>query len=184
MPGMSQYMKKLEDYEDLEVSIIKTTKINKVLKGIIKLNTIPRDEEFAFRKRSVDLLEKWIKILGSEPQDDSKGDEEKETAKSTPATNGVHDEASDEQQPEPAPAAEPEPESATTETKDEAKPAEPEAASATVEDKPAEAAAPVVEEEVKSEVPATALTEPVTTDKAPESAAGAAEATEAVKATE
>lgn len=189
MPHMSQYIKKLEDYEDLESSIIRTTKINKVLKALIKLNTIPRDEEFNFRKRSVELLGKWSKILGSEPQEDSKADDEKETAKSTPATNGVHDEAQDEKNQEPPTAAEPEPASASAESKDEAKPVEQEptpAVPAVAEDKATEAPAPAAPEveEAKPEAVAAASTEPATTEKAPESAAGAAEATEAVKSSE
>ncbi|ETN42900.1 uncharacterized protein HMPREF1541_02058 [Cyphellophora europaea CBS 101466] len=191
MPQMSQYIKKLEDYEDLEVSIIRTTKINKVLKALIKLNTIPKDEEFAFRKRSVDLLSKWTKILGAEPQES----EDKETAKSTPATNGVHEngagETEEAKKDEPAPAAEPEPEPAdktpATEQKEEPKPAEPDAAPATSEEKPAEAAAPApapAVEEPKTEVSAATAVEPSTSDKAPESAPGAAEAIDTVKASE
>jgi hypothetical protein len=62
---MSDFIKKLETYEDLEVSAIRATKINKVLKRLIRLNTIPRDNEFNFRNRSVELLGKWNKILGA-----------------------------------------------------------------------------------------------------------------------
>jgi hypothetical protein len=190
---MSQYVKKLEDYEDLEVSIIRTTKINKVLKALIKLNTIPRDEEFKFRQRSMELLAKWSKILGSEPQDDSKADDEKETGKSTPATNGVHEDMQtdkkDDKPEAPAAATEPEPEPApaNSELKEEPKPAGPELAPvAAAEEKPSEAAAPETApvEEPKPETAVAAAAEPVTIDKAPESAAGAAEATEAVKASE
>ena len=85
MPQMSNYIKKLENYEDLEVAIIRATKINKVLKALVKLNTIPKDEEFNFRKRSMDLLSKWNKILGAEPAEPA------EPEAKTPTTNGVHD---------------------------------------------------------------------------------------------
>lgn len=157
MPQMAQYIKKLEDYEELEVAIIRTTKINKVLKALVKLNSIPRDEEFSFRKRSVDLLGKWNKALGAEPQDGDAAAEEKETAKSTPATNGVHEASADEKQEEkkdePAPAvAEP----AAEPAKDgaEAKPAD-----AETETKPAEEA-PAAPEEPKAEAPSASVEAP------------------------
>jgi hypothetical protein len=71
MPQMSNFIKKLENYEDLEVSVIRATKINKVLKRLTKLNTIPRDDEFNLRKRSVELLGKCNKILGAgSPEDE------------------------------------------------------------------------------------------------------------------
>jgi hypothetical protein len=92
---MSQYVKMLENIEDLEVSIIRVTKINKVLKALVKLNTIPKDEDFHFRKRSIELLGKWNKILGAEAADgDVPATGEKES-KSTPTTNGVHEETGD-----------------------------------------------------------------------------------------
>jgi hypothetical protein len=87
MENMSDYIKKLEGYEDLEGSIIRSTKINKVLKAVNKLPHIPKDEEHNFRKRSVDLLAKWNKIIASEP----------DAASATPAaTNGVSKEAANE----------------------------------------------------------------------------------------
>jgi len=69
---MSNYIKKLEGYGDLEAGIIRTTKINKVLKALIKLNTIPKDEEFNFKGRSVELLSKWTKLLGTDGRKMSK----------------------------------------------------------------------------------------------------------------
>jgi hypothetical protein len=66
MKQMSEFVSKLEGYADLEVSIIRVTKINKVLKAILKLNTIPKEEEFHFKPRSQSLLDKWNKLLASE----------------------------------------------------------------------------------------------------------------------
>ncbi|KFY08748.1 hypothetical protein V492_05952 [Pseudogymnoascus sp. VKM F-4246] len=66
MKQMSEFITKLEGYADLEVSIIRATKINKVLKGILKLEEIPKEAEFKFRDRSTDLLTKWNKILESD----------------------------------------------------------------------------------------------------------------------
>jgi hypothetical protein len=65
MQTMSDYITKLEGFPDLEVSIIRATKINKVLKAILKLESIPKEEEFRFKPRSQDLLEKWNKLLAS-----------------------------------------------------------------------------------------------------------------------
>lgn len=66
---MSEYIGKLEDYNDLEASIIRSTKINKVLKAIKKLPTIPKDEEFNFTKRSDDLLAAWNVVLAANPEE-------------------------------------------------------------------------------------------------------------------
>ena len=100
---MANYIKRLEDHVDLEVSIIRTTKINKVLKALLKLDSIPRDEEFKFKERSIKLLEKWNKLLGSEEKEvatadmksASKGDNtppaaEEGSKEEMPVTNGVH----------------------------------------------------------------------------------------------
>ena len=101
MITMSGYIDRLEEFgNELEVSIIRATKVNKVLKAIIKLNTIPKDEEFNFRKRSHDLLESWNKLLGTETAD--AGASTKEAEPSTNGANGVHKEDK-EAEAEPAP---------------------------------------------------------------------------------
>lgn len=63
MKLMSDYITKLEAFPDLEVSIIRATKINKVLKAILKLENIPKEDEFTFKPRSQVLLDKWNKLL-------------------------------------------------------------------------------------------------------------------------
>ncbi|KAH6646435.1 hypothetical protein BKA67DRAFT_664274 [Truncatella angustata] len=70
MPNMSEYLGKLEAFPDLEANIIRVTKINKVLKAMLKLGEIPKEAEFNFKPRSQALLEKWNKILATEqPQE-------------------------------------------------------------------------------------------------------------------
>lgn len=64
---MSEYVTMLENFKDLEVSIIRSTKINKVLKAILKLQTIPREEEFHFKDRSQALLDQWNQLMANEP---------------------------------------------------------------------------------------------------------------------
>ncbi|EGY22752.1 PWWP domain-containing protein [Verticillium dahliae VdLs.17] len=53
------------DEDDVRVSIIRATKINKVLKAILKLDSIPKEAEFNFKSRSQALLDKWTKILST-----------------------------------------------------------------------------------------------------------------------
>jgi hypothetical protein len=73
MKAMSGYITKLEEFPDLEVSIIRVTKINKVLKAILKLDNIPKEEEFKFKPRSQVLLEKWNKLLADGGSSSAKG---------------------------------------------------------------------------------------------------------------
>ncbi|KAI0594332.1 hypothetical protein F4775DRAFT_574303 [Biscogniauxia sp. FL1348] len=63
MKSMSDFLGKLETFPDLEVSIIRATKINKVLKAILRLETIPKESDFEFKPRSQALLDKWNKLL-------------------------------------------------------------------------------------------------------------------------
>lgn len=90
MATMSNFISKLENYGDLEVSIIRSTKINKVLKALIKLNTIPKDEEFNFKSRSVELLGRWNKALGAESTVDENAGTLGTDKEEQPITNGVH----------------------------------------------------------------------------------------------
>ena len=106
---MSAYLSKLEGYPDLEGGIIRATKIHKVLKAMIRLNSIPKDDEFNFKKRSMDLLTKWNKILaedaasageGAGDKDDDKADDKAdEKAEDKPAT--TEDKKSEDEKAEP-----------------------------------------------------------------------------------
>lgn len=82
MKLMSDYVTKLEGFKDLEVSIIRATKINKVLKGILKLANIPKEEDFHFKPRSQALLDEWNKLLAVE--------DGAPATTATVATNGVN----------------------------------------------------------------------------------------------
>ena len=66
MKAMSDFVSTLESFSDLAVSIIRATKINKVLKAILKLDNIPKEDEFQFKARSQALLDKWNKLLAVE----------------------------------------------------------------------------------------------------------------------
>ncbi len=69
MRFMSDFITVLENFVDLEMSIIRATKINKVLKAILKLDSIPKEEELQFKKRSQMLLDKWNKQLDDDRPD-------------------------------------------------------------------------------------------------------------------
>ena len=93
MAGMAEFFSQLEGYENLEPSIIRVTKIHKVLKAIVKLSSIPKDEEFQFKKRSSAMLEIWNKRMEAEGDAAPKSaglPEEKEKA---PEANGVKEES-------------------------------------------------------------------------------------------
>ena len=62
---MNEKFKQLEAIESLESEIIAKTKINKVLKLIIRLDFIPEDEIHKFKQRSKALLEKYQEILAA-----------------------------------------------------------------------------------------------------------------------
>ena len=67
MQAMSDFIHKLETFPDLDANMVRDTKMNKVLKGIIRLASIPKEEEFNFRQRSHALLQKWSQSLTKEP---------------------------------------------------------------------------------------------------------------------
>lgn len=89
MTTMSEHFNTLEQYSNLEAPIIRTTKINKVLKGIIKLNSIPKEEEFNFKKRSTELLSVWNRVLNADDGPSAGGDVTTTTEKRESAVNGT-----------------------------------------------------------------------------------------------
>jgi hypothetical protein len=69
MPAVSDNLKWLEGH-DIDVEVLRHTKIHKVLKAISKLKDIPRDEEFGIRARCMKLMET---MYGRLPQSLSSG---------------------------------------------------------------------------------------------------------------
>lgn len=86
MAAMANFFTKLEGHPDLEVSIIRKTRINKVLKMIVKLPFIPREEEFQFRRRAVNILGKWKNVLDADTAAAGAAEDKEKKA------NGVHKE--------------------------------------------------------------------------------------------
>lgn len=141
MKLMSDYVTKLEGFPDLEVSIIRATKINKVLKGILKLNNIPKEEEFKFKPRSQVLLDKWNKLLSADGT--PAGAEVNGTGKPAAKANGVKEKS---EAAEPAKAKE---EKKEEETKEVSKEDTTEPAKSDEPTEPAEAAEKSAAEEVR-----------------------------------
>ncbi|KAK5172218.1 uncharacterized protein LTR77_003856 [Saxophila tyrrhenica] len=98
MDGMATFFSQLEAHENLEASIIRTTKIHKVLKGIVKLSSIPKDEEYNFKKRSASLLDIWNRRMAAdgdvappsavEPKESVEPAAEVKAESAVPETNG------------------------------------------------------------------------------------------------
>lgn len=86
MPGMADFFSQLEAYQSLEPSIIRNTKIHKVLKAVIKLASVPKDDEYQFKKRSAALLEEWNKRMEAEGGAEPVSVEEPKSIE--PETNG------------------------------------------------------------------------------------------------
>ena len=90
MKSMSDFLGELETFVDLEGSIIRVTKIHKVLKQMIKLENIPLEEDFKFKDRSSRLLAKWTETLANEEPGEAK-DEDKEEGKDEPKVESKAD---------------------------------------------------------------------------------------------
>jgi len=153
MDTMAEYFSSLEQLDDLEQSVIRTTKIHKVLKAINKLANIPKDEEHNFKARSVALLAKWQKVLadggeaGAEDGDKTEVVAAEDKKEDVEMEDVAKEEEVTEAKDEPAEA-----------TKDEPAADEPEAAyeppAETVKEIEAEEESGPLTEETKTEVPA------------------------------
>jgi hypothetical protein len=59
-------LSELEQIPDVDGDVIRESRIHRVLKNIIKLKDIPKEEEFNFKRRSSTVLGKWTKILSGD----------------------------------------------------------------------------------------------------------------------
>ena len=86
---MADFFTQLEGYESLEPAIIRNTKVHKVLKAIVKLAAIPKEEQYNFKKRSAALLETWNKRMETEPESAPASAVEAKAEVAAEKTNGV-----------------------------------------------------------------------------------------------
>jgi hypothetical protein len=70
MEQMSEFISRLESFEYMDILVIQETKINKVLKAILKLPDIPRDEEFLITTRSQTLFDNWNRQIIEQGKED------------------------------------------------------------------------------------------------------------------
>lgn len=87
---MAKFFDQLEKADDIDSGILKDTKIHKVMKGIVKLTGIPKDEEFHFKDRSAKLLDSWNKLLGEssdKPRPSTANGEKKEDGEADAKTD-------------------------------------------------------------------------------------------------
>jgi len=148
MATMAEYFTSLEGLDDLEQTVIRTTKIHKVLKAILKLGNIPKDEDYNFKTRSTALLNKWQKVLADGGGEDGDKTEvaaaEEKKEEDVNMTDAAKDESAEETKTEEAEVVEAAEETdnapAVEETKEDVPaetPAEETTAEAAVEDAPA-----------------------------------------------
>ena len=72
-----QQLKIIENDSEISVNSILSSKLNKVLKRIIGLETISRDEEFNIRSRSQALYERFEKMINGDNQHSQQPNDEK-----------------------------------------------------------------------------------------------------------
>lgn len=63
MPAADSTFKTVEEYDGMTTEHLRTTKIGKVMKRVMQLSEIPRDDEFHFRDRAEKLCAKWGAIM-------------------------------------------------------------------------------------------------------------------------
>lgn len=70
MASTSRFLQCLEEAGRIEASILKYTKIHKVMKAITKLDpdTIPREEDYRFISRARDLLDLYMNVLAEDAE--------------------------------------------------------------------------------------------------------------------
>lgn len=88
MPKADAQIKVIEADDDVSAESITLSKVNKVLKRIIGLETIPEDEKYKIRERSQALYDRFEKILAETSEKDGEkktnGEEKKENGEKKP----------------------------------------------------------------------------------------------------
>lgn len=87
---MSGHLAELETFGGIEVSIIRQTKIQKVLRAIVKLPSIPKEEQYHFKQRAIDIQNMWRSLFDAEIPTSAAAPSGKDAKAET---NGVDEEA-------------------------------------------------------------------------------------------
>ncbi len=82
MPSADASFKTIEEYDGMTAEHLRTTKIGKVMKRVMQLLDIPRDDEFHFKERAEKLCAKWGAIMaGGDGHKEASAGEGSEPAK-------------------------------------------------------------------------------------------------------
>ena len=101
MSAMSSFLKKLEGIENPPETVVRATRILRVLKEIKRLVKIPRDGEFHIKERATSLLEKWNATLVPMEQPDTTSTTQRQSANSSePVVIDLTEESASERSPE------------------------------------------------------------------------------------
>ncbi|KAK6909424.1 hypothetical protein I204_01287 [Kwoniella mangroviensis CBS 8886] len=65
MPSYDDLFKTIESYESMTIDALQYSKIGKVMKKIMTLNEIPRNEEFKITDRASKLMHQWTDFIAS-----------------------------------------------------------------------------------------------------------------------
>ncbi|PKS06632.1 hypothetical protein jhhlp_007382 [Lomentospora prolificans] len=103
MQAMSEFFTRLEKFTEMEASILKATRIHKVPKAILRMEAIPKDEEFNFKSRSQGLLDQWNKLLAADAGSNgvNGADEKKDSKLDSNGGGEASEKAADTEKPEP-----------------------------------------------------------------------------------
>jgi len=81
MENLNKAMKQVEEYDGITAEVLRLTKIGKVMRRVVQLPSIPRDEEFKFKERAEKLCDNWAAVFSA-----AKGASEGTPAESLPIT--------------------------------------------------------------------------------------------------
>jgi hypothetical protein len=65
LEDLDKTMKQVEGYEGITAEVLRVTKIGKVMRRVVQLPSIPRDDEFKFKERAEKLCEKWAAVFSA-----------------------------------------------------------------------------------------------------------------------
>nr|XP_018260871.1 uncharacterized protein I303_06588 [Kwoniella dejecticola CBS 10117]OBR83029.1 hypothetical protein I303_06588 [Kwoniella dejecticola CBS 10117] len=74
MPSYDDLFKTIESYEDMTIDALQYSKIGKVMKKIMTLNEIPRNDDFKITDRASKLMHQWTDFIAASEKPNGNGD--------------------------------------------------------------------------------------------------------------
>ncbi|TGZ81854.1 hypothetical protein EX30DRAFT_371061 [Ascodesmis nigricans] len=101
MSIMDRYLESLEAWDPISADLIKTTKIHKVLRNIVKKKEeIPCDAQYSFRTRCKQLHDKWIAVIKEAEEAEPKAADEQELEETQDAEKAEDEDKKEEEKKE------------------------------------------------------------------------------------